>query len=259
MKYKKYLFVLLLTMIIGVNNISAASIKTCQNDDDCYYASSEGDTYMCYNPKKNKITISLTKEKNGKTDPLINMKKDVVDKETGITATKIGNTCPKYLVYRYKDGFLFFNSEGIWGFNDLSNAKQFTSSSNGINNINAYLAVQTTKESYDTKLTKTKTEIVDVTQKMDCEKLFDDELMEIIDEILQYPRIIVPILVILLGSLDFAKAVIAQKEDEMKKAQSTFIKRLIIGVAFFFIPSIVDVIMWLANIVWNGMYPTCGI
>ena len=94
---------------------------------------------------------------------------------------------------------------------------------------------------------------------MDCEKLFDDELMEIIDEILQYPRIIVPILVILLGSLDFAKAVIAQKEDEMKKAQSTFIKRLIIGVAFFFIPSIVDVIMWLANIVWNGMYPTCGI
>ena len=94
---------------------------------------------------------------------------------------------------------------------------------------------------------------------MDCDKLIDDDLKEIIDEILQYPRIIVPILVILLGMLDLGKAVIAQKEDEMKKAQATFIKRLIIGVAFFFIPAIVDVIMWLANIVWNGMYPTCGI
>lgn len=259
MKYKKYLFVLLLTMIIGVNNISAASIRTCQNDDDCYYVSSEEDTYMCYNPTKKKITISLTREKNGKTDPLINMKSDVKDNETGITATKIGNTCPKYLVYRYKDGFLFFNSEGIWGFNDLGVAKQFTSSSNNVKNINAYLANQTTKESYDTKLTRTKTEIIDVTQKMNCEKLFDDELMEIINEILQYIRIIVPILVIGLGSLDFAKAVIAPKEDEMKKAQTTFIKRVIIGVAFFFIPAIVDVIMWLANIVWNGMYPTCGI
>ena len=45
----------------------------------------------------------------------------------------------------------------------------------------------------------------------------------------------------------------------VRTGKSTFIKRLIIGVAFFFIPSIVDVIMWLANIVWNGMYPTCGI
>lgn len=259
MKYKKYLLFLLLTMIIGVNNIDAASIRTCQNEDDCYYASNEEDTYMCYNPKKDKITISLTKEKNGKTDPLINMKNDKTDKETGITATKIGDTCPKYLVYRYKDGFLFFNSEGIWGFNDLSTAKQFTSASNDVKNINAYLAVQTTKENYDVKLTKTKKEIVDVTQKMDCDKLIDDDLKEIIDEILQYPRIIVPILVIVLGIMDFAKAVIASKEDEMKKAQATFIKRLIIGVAFFFIPAIVDVIMWLANIVWNGMYPTCGI
>lgn len=259
MKYKKYLLFLLLTMIIGVNNIDAASIRTCQNEDDCYYASNEEDTYMCYNPKKDKITISLTKEKNGKTDPLINMKIDKTDKETGITATKIGDTCPKYLVYRYKDGFLFFNSEGIWGFNDLSTAKQFTSASNDVKNINAYLAVQTTKENYDVKLTKTKKEIVDVTQKMDCDKLIDDDLKEIIDEILQYPRIIVPILVIVLGIMDFAKAVIASKEDEMKKAQATFIKRLIIGVAFFFIPAIVDVIMWLANIVWNGMYPTCGI
>ena len=99
---------------------------------------------------------------------------------------------------------------------------------------------------------------------IDCNGLFGskndpDSLRSLIDEILMYPRIIVPILVIVLGMIDLAKAVIASKEDEMKKAQSTFIKRLIIGVAFFFIPVFVDIMMWLADIVWNGMYTSCGL
>ena len=99
---------------------------------------------------------------------------------------------------------------------------------------------------------------------IDCNGLFGskndpDSLRNLIDEILAYPRIIVPALVIVLGMIDLAKAVIASKEDEMKKAQSTFVKRLIIGVAFFLIPVFVDIIMWLADIVWNGMYTSCGL
>lgn len=99
---------------------------------------------------------------------------------------------------------------------------------------------------------------------INCNGLFGskndpDSLRNLIDEILAYPRIIVPALVIVLGMIDLAKAVIASKEDEMKKAQSTFVKRLIIGVAFFLIPVFVDIIMWLADIVWNGMYTSCGL
>lgn len=99
---------------------------------------------------------------------------------------------------------------------------------------------------------------------VDCYGIFGskndpDSLRNLIDEILQYPRIIVPILVIVLGIVDLAKAVIASKEDEMKKAQQTFVKRIIIGIAFFFVPVFIDIIMWLADIVWNGMYPTCGL
>ena len=46
----------------------------------------------------------------------------------------------------------------------------------------------------------------------------------------------------------------------MKKAQSTFIKRVIIGVAVFFVPAVVDLIMSLADIVWEGLgYTTCGL
>ena len=80
----------------------------------------------------------------------------------------------------------------------------------------------------------------------------------LVNTVLQYVRVIVPILIIILGSLDFAKAVIAGKEDEMKKAQSTFIKRLVIGVAVFFVPALVNIIIYLADIVWEGLgYSTC--
>lgn len=99
---------------------------------------------------------------------------------------------------------------------------------------------------------------------IDCEGLFGDKnnpdsLSYLINDILKYARIIVPIIVIGLGMLDLAKAVIASKEDEMKKAQKTFVKRLILGVLFFFIPVFVNIIMWLADIVWNGMYTSCGL
>lgn len=99
---------------------------------------------------------------------------------------------------------------------------------------------------------------------VDCQGLFGnkndpDSLSYLINDILKYARIIVPVLIIGLGMLDLAKAVIASKEDEMKKAQQTFVKRLILGVVFFFIPVFVDIIMWLADIVWNGMYTSCGL
>ncbi len=81
----------------------------------------------------------------------------------------------------------------------------------------------------------------------------------IVNEVLQYPRYIVPALLILLGSLDFFKAVLGGKEDNMKKAQATFIKRLIIGVIIFLIPAIVNGLMWLTDIAWEGLgYTTCG-
>ena len=45
----------------------------------------------------------------------------------------------------------------------------------------------------------------------------------------------------------------------MKKAQNTFIKRLIIGIAVFFVPVFVDIIMDLADIVWTGTFVECNI
>ena len=53
----------------------------------------------------------------------------------------------------------------------------------------------------------------------------------------------VPILLILFGTLDLARAVISSKEDEMKKAQSTLIKRAIYAVAVFLVVFVVTLLM----------------
>lgn len=271
MKYKKYLLFLLVIMVVGVNRTYADSgIQTCENESDCYYVSSDKKTFLCYDPSKNRATISYSQERNTKKDAIVNKNNDKPDTSTGIMAPQIGNSCPQYLVYRYeKHAYVFgmFPSEGIWGFNDSSTASKFVSSSNELKNMTAYLAVKTTKSNYDKKLTEVfsggigNTEIdIDYTTNVTCDELFDASIKEIINDILGYVRIIVPILVITLGTLDFAKAVIASKEDEMKKAQKTFIKRVVIGVAFFFTPAIVNVLMNLANLAWQGLgYTSCGI
>lgn len=53
-------------------------------------------------------------------------------------------------------------------------------------------------------------------------------------------KIVVPIILIILGIIDMVKATSSQKEDEMKKAQTTFVKRLIAGLLVFFVVAIVQ-------------------
>ena len=62
---------------------------------------------------------------------------------------------------------------------------------------------------------------------------------------------IVIIIVIALGSYDFAKAVFAQDENKMKESQKTFIRRLIIAVAIFFVPTVINILISLINTAWN--------
>lgn len=56
-------------------------------------------------------------------------------------------------------------------------------------------------------------------------------------------EIAVPVLLILYGMFDLGKAVIAQKEDEIKKGQATFFKRLIAAVLVFFVTFIVRLVI----------------
>lgn len=55
----------------------------------------------------------------------------------------------------------------------------------------------------------------------------------------------IPIVLIVLGMIDLGKAVIASKEDEIKKAQSMLIKRVMYAVAVFFVVTIVSLVFGL--------------
>lgn len=56
-------------------------------------------------------------------------------------------------------------------------------------------------------------------------------------------QILVPILLVIFGLIDLAKAVMAQKEDEIKKGQQTLIKRVIAAAIVFFVIMIVQMLI----------------
>ena len=53
----------------------------------------------------------------------------------------------------------------------------------------------------------------------------------------------IPISVVILGSIDLVKGIVGSKEDEIKKGQQTFIKRLIAGAIVFFAFAIVKLVV----------------
>ena len=55
-------------------------------------------------------------------------------------------------------------------------------------------------------------------------------------------KIIIPIIIIVLATVDFAKAVINNKDDELSSAGKGLLIRIILGIVIFLIPSIVSVI-----------------
>ena len=81
------------------------------------------------------------------------------------------------------------------------------------------------------------------------------EFKSILNEVFGWIQIATPCLVILLCSVDFASSVISQEEKNMQAALSKVVKRVMIGVAIFFVPIIVDILLDLAGIATG----TCGI
>ena len=62
-------------------------------------------------------------------------------------------------------------------------------------------------------------------------------------------QVVVPILLIIWGMIDFAKSIIGQDEDKIKAGQKTFMRRLIAAVVVFLIVTIVQLAIRLATTV----------
>ena len=60
-------------------------------------------------------------------------------------------------------------------------------------------------------------------------------------------RIGVPILLIIVGMFDMGKAIVAKKEEDVKKAQGLLVKKLIVGVIVFLLPYFVELVVKIAT------------
>lgn len=67
-------------------------------------------------------------------------------------------------------------------------------------------------------------------------------IWSLIGFIIQIVRIAIPILIVLLGTIDLGKAVIAGDDKKIKEAQGMLIRRIIYGVAVFFVIVIVQAV-----------------
>lgn len=75
------------------------------------------------------------------------------------------------------------------------------------------------------------------------EAQFDYQLAKIIKYVILIIQIAVPVILVVLGTMDMLKAISSQKEDDIKKGQQTFIKRLIAAVIIFFVFAIVKLVI----------------
>lgn len=72
---------------------------------------------------------------------------------------------------------------------------------------------------------------------------FSQRLIVWVGNIIKWIKYIIPVIVIILGIIDFIKAIASSSDDEMKKAQGRFIKRLVAAALIFIIPFIIEFIL----------------
>lgn len=75
-----------------------------------------------------------------------------------------------------------------------------------------------------------------------CNIKIDAIVPNTISTVIDILKLVIPILLIIFGMLDLAKAVMSNDEKEMKGAQGKLIKRCIYAVAVFFIVALVQFI-----------------
>ena len=89
----------------------------------------------------------------------------------------------------------------------------------------------------------------------DCSSL--SPVFDIIQIVYTIIQIAVPIALIIMGSIDFFKAVMAGKDDALSKAGGIFMKRVIAAVIFFLLTSIVSLAMTLFTQGSEGDWKQC--
>ena len=77
-------------------------------------------------------------------------------------------------------------------------------------------------------------------------------MVRVVVQLIKIFMIVIPIALIIYGTIDLGKAVIASDEKEVKAAQSRLIKRFIYAALIFFVPMLVGVVMNIISVGGEG-------
>lgn len=75
------------------------------------------------------------------------------------------------------------------------------------------------------------------------------ELYNMLQDIFNFIKMATPVLVIVLSTIDYLGAIAKSNDDAVKKANSRTIKRVIIGLAIFFLPFLLDIVFRIFGLV----------
>lgn len=91
--------------------------------------------------------------------------------------------------------------------------------------------------------------VVLAADKVSCGNIgsINKKIPELTSWIITIAQVVVPVILVIFGVIDFVKAIVSQKEDEIKKGQQVFIKRLITGILIFFVVVIVKFVVSLLS------------
>ena len=96
-------------------------------------------------------------------------------------------------------------------------------------------------------------EILDVIQMLATDFCTDSKpIWKFLGHIVNIMQIAIPVIIILLGTLDLGKAVMAGEDKKIKEAQKMLIMRLVYGAAVFFVVTIVKIVFGLVADVGEG-------
>ena len=87
--------------------------------------------------------------------------------------------------------------------------------------------------------------------------VIDESIPKVVSIVILAIQIAVPVILVVMGSIDLVKGLAAQKEDEIKKGQQVLVKRLIAGALVFFVVAIVKLLISLVSADDNIMSCAC--
>ncbi len=84
------------------------------------------------------------------------------------------------------------------------------------------------------------------------------KIWKLVGNILFIFKIVIPLLVIIFGMIDLGKAVVASKDDEIKKAAKSLGMRALAGLIIFFIPTLVGFLFLMVDGISEDDYKPCA-